>query len=261
MAALNFDFAENRTRTREAILMPYKRAPVTEAVIELRFAEPIDQETVEEAARRARRDYTFEDPDKGIEVHFDVAAQKAQFQQVWFGVKLSSSDRADVSIFRTTAFVCSRLAPYLGWEAFQPRAARDWDVLKKTFGSAKLARIGVRYINRIDVPLGSNLPLRVEDYLNVWPHSPEDGEPMTGYAMQIVRPLGVDGCWLILNSAIVPSPLIGFASFVLDLDVYRELDLPSRDDEVWALIERMRRHKNRVFESCVTDQARTLFDQ
>src|SRR5258707_5295508 len=51
MAALNFV----GNRTREAILMPYKRAPVTEAVIELRFAEPIDQETVKEAARRGRK--------------------------------------------------------------------------------------------------------------------------------------------------------------------------------------------------------------
>jgi uncharacterized protein (TIGR04255 family) len=68
--------------------MPYKRAPVTEAVIELRFAEPIDQETVEKAARRVRDDYTFEDPDKGTDVHFDVIAQKAQFRQIWSGVKL-----------------------------------------------------------------------------------------------------------------------------------------------------------------------------
>jgi uncharacterized protein (TIGR04255 family) len=241
--------------------MPYRRAPITEAVIELRFAQTIDSETVQKAVRRVRSEYTFEEPETGISAQLDMAAQKAEFQHAWSGVKLSSLERTDLSMFRTNGFACSRLAPYLGWEAFQPRATRDWDALRATTGPLALARIGVRYINRIDVPVATDVGIRVEDYLNVGPRSPEVDEPITGFTVQIVRPLGVDDCGVILNSATVESPLIGFASFLLDLDVYREKDLPRRDDELWALIERMRHHKNRVFESCITDQARTIFDQ
>jgi uncharacterized protein (TIGR04255 family) len=242
--------------------MEYKRPPITEAVIELRFAHPLDEATVQIAAKRVRGEYTFEEPEVGQHVHVDVSTKSTQFRTLWTGLKLSSVDRADIAIFRSNSFTCSRLAPYSGWEAFQPRAARDWDALKKTAGPIELARIGVRYINRIDVPLMPNVLISVEDYLSVWPHSPDDiGEAMTGYAMQILRPLGVDDFGLIVNSAIVPSPLIGFASFLLDLDVYRENALPRRDDELWSILEQMRHHKNRIFESCITERARAIFNQ
>lgn len=239
--------------------MPYAKAPITEAVIELRFARPIDLEVAKKAAQRVRPEYAFEDPEEEVHIQFDATTRKTQFQQVWSGVKLSSLDRADLSMFRTNSFVCSRLAPYLGWEFFQPRATRGWDALRRAAGALELARIGVRYINRIDVPVAANM--KIEEYLNVGPKTPTADRPITGYAMQIVGPLGADDCGLILNSATVPSPLIGFASLVLDLDLYREKDLPRRDDELWTLIEQMRHHKNRVFESCITDKARTLFSQ
>jgi uncharacterized protein (TIGR04255 family) len=241
--------------------MPYKRAPVTEAVIEARFLQPLAPEIAEGAAQKLRGEHQFEDPDKGFTLEFNVTTNTTEVHQVWSGVKLSSSDRTDVSIFRTNSFACSRLAPYLGWECFQPRAQRDWGVFRKTSGPVELARIGLRYINRVDIPASSGVPIRVEDYLNVSPKLPETGEAIFNYTMQVVQPIGADDCGLILNSASVPSPLIGFASFVLDIDVFREKDLPRRDKELWALIERMRHHKNSIFESCITDQARTLFDQ
>jgi uncharacterized protein (TIGR04255 family) len=83
---------------------------------------------------------------------------------------------------------------------------------------------------------------------------------VSGFAMQIIRPLGVDDCVLVLNSATVPSPLIGFASLALDLDVMRETSIPRRDEDVWELVNRIRDYKNRAFESCITDRARALFD-
>jgi uncharacterized protein (TIGR04255 family) len=242
--------------------MAYKRAPITEAVIELRFARPADQRDVEKAARRLRAEYFYQDPENSVSLKFDVGTQKTEVETLWTGIKLGSMDRTDVVIFRTSSFVCSRLAPYSNWEPFRDRAAQGWEVWRKTAGPIELARIGVRYINRIDIPLKGAQMVAAEDYLRFVPRSPDElREPMSSYAMQVVRPLGADDCQLVLNSSTVPSPLIGFASFVLDLDVYREANLPRRDDEIWALLERMRNHKNRVFESCITNAARALFDQ
>ena len=65
---------------------------------------------------------------------------------------------------------------------------------------------------------------------------------------------------LALNTATVAPPLIGFVSLALDLDVFREANLPQRDDDLWDIVNRMRGHKNRIFESCITDRARTLFN-
>lgn len=240
--------------------MAYKKAPITEAVIELRFARPFDPSVVEDAARRMKDEYFFEDIDDGINLKYEVGTSKAEIQTAWQGKKLSSLDRTDCLFFRTNTFVCSRLAPYTGWENFYERAARAWQVWRKVAGPTELARLGVRYVNRIDIPDASGAPMNVEEYLNVSPRSPEFGGHMSSYTMQIVRPLGSDNCVLVLNSSTVTPPLIGFAALALDIDIFRDTDLPRRDEDLWALINRIRAYKNNVFETCITDQSRALFD-
>jgi uncharacterized protein (TIGR04255 family) len=240
--------------------MRYARAPITEAVIELRFAKPCDKSVVETAGRRLRAEYYYLDNENTVQLRFEPAAQKSEVASTWAGVKLSSLDRADNVVYRQTTFVCSRLAPYTGWDDFLGRTKRAWQVWRKAAGVIALSRIGVRYVNRIDIPLAEQPLVRVEDYLNVVAKSPDDlGQALTSYMMQVVRPLGVDDCVLALNSGTVVSPLIGFASLALDLDVFREVNLPQRDEDLWDVLNRIRGHKNRIFENCITDRARALF--
>lgn len=240
--------------------MRYARAPITEAVIELRFAKPFEKSVVEKAGRRLREEYVYLDNEQVVQLKVAIAAQKSEVASSWAGVKLSSSDRADSIFFRQTSFVCSRLAPYTGWDDFFGRTVRGWQVWRKAAGPTLLSRIGVRYVNRIDIPLNEQRLVRIEDYLNVVAKSPDDlGQALTSYTMQVVRPLGVEDCVLALNSGTVEPALIGFVSLALDLDVFREVDLPQRDEDLWDLLNRIRVHKNRIFESCITDQTRALF--
>jgi uncharacterized protein (TIGR04255 family) len=58
----------------------------------------------------------------------------------------------------------------------------------------------------------------------------------------------------------VTPPLVGFAALVLDIDVFRETNIPRRDEDLWALVNRIRTYKNNIFETCITDQSRALFD-
>lgn len=251
------------TKVTKAVPMGYARAPITEAVIELRFATTFHQTTVEEAGRRLRDDYFYLDPESIVhfELKLEPAVQKAEPSAKWSGVKLSSLERTDSVFFRQNTFICSRLAPYTGWDDFFARTVRAWEVWRKSAGHTALSRIGVRYINRIDIPVENVALVRVEDYLNVFPKSPDDlGAPLSAYAMQVTRPLNADDCVVTLTTATVAPPLIGFASLVLDLDVFREANLPQRDDDMWDILTRMRGHKNRIFESCITDRTRTLFD-
>jgi uncharacterized protein (TIGR04255 family) len=242
--------------------MSYDRPPITEAVIELRFAQPHTPEAIKSAAARVRNEYHHEQQEELMKVQVDAKTSKTETKKSWLGIKLSSSDQTDLLFYRQTTFLCSRLAPYTGWEEFSARALRGWEAWTKKAGPTQLARLGVRFINRIDVPLETTSLLKVEDYLNLFPQSPKEFiEPMTSYTIQVVRPLGADDCGLTMNSGAVQPPLVGFASFLLDIDVFREKDLPLRSDELWALLDKVRVHKNRVFESCITDLARGLFNK
>jgi uncharacterized protein (TIGR04255 family) len=239
--------------------MTYKRAPITEAVLELRFTEPLAQKAVEETGNSVAKEYFYKEIEQSVNVVVEFPQPKVE--TVWDGMKLSSLDRADVLIYRRSAFVCSRLAPYIGWEEFMPRVRSAWAALRKNVGTTGIARIGLRYVNRIDIPLVEGETVNLEDYLNFLPKSPEAfGLPMTTFLVQTNRPLEADECSFMLLTTSVPSPLINTFSVALDLDVHREKEIPKRDDDLWALIDRMREHKNFIFENCITDRARALFE-
>lgn len=101
--------------------------------------------------------------------------------------------------------------------------------------------------------------MKISDYLRVYPEATAV-KRMVSYAMQMSGLLEEDSCRLVINSSLAPSPLVDYISVVLDIDVSRAGDPPQKDDEIWALIDRIRLHKNHIFEESVTDKARELFN-
>ena len=245
--------------------MPYSRPPITEAVVEFRTVNQIDQGTIERLGRKLSSVYPNSNTETLTEFEVNANENKAKVKPPeWLGLKLTSSDQADILTLRKDICGCIRLAPYIGWEAFSAKVKDAWSVWRKETGPLPLSRIGVRYVNRIDVPAASGL-IQVEDYLNLWPRSPDRFKlPMTSYAIQVSRPFGADNCNLLISSSNVASPLIGYVSFALDIDLSVEASadnpIPLRENDLWDLIGRMRDHKNSVFEACITDQARGLFN-
>jgi uncharacterized protein (TIGR04255 family) len=244
--------------------MPYPRPPITEAVIEIRVQGPIDREHLDRVQKRALARFPLSEElaHVGLRVEFPTPAAQAKIQHDWAGYKLSNVDRTDFLSIGPNVLNVSRLSPYPGWEAFSLGARQQWDEWKRIVGHQKIVRIGVRYINRIDVPLLERSVIDVEDYLTFHLTLPKIGLPaMTNFTVHARMPLGSDDCQLALNSAATPSPLIGHISFILDLDLSKENEVPQRDEDIWILIERMRDHKNHVFEACITDKARELFSR
>jgi uncharacterized protein (TIGR04255 family) len=251
---------EKRVSLTEPAAMPqYKRPPITEAVIEIRFEQPLPRPEVDKLQQRFRSEYAFSEDFVAYEVRVNPAARRADFEEQSSGYKLSSADRADVLLVTSAHVTCSRLAPYVGWDRFRARAEDHWRTWKRVTGYRKISRIGVRFINRIDIPAAGGEEVKISDYLRVHPEAPAV-KRMVSYAMQMAGPLEEDDCRFVINSSLVPPPLVDHASVILDIDVSRAGDPPQKDDEIWALIDRIRVHKNQVFEESVTDKARELFN-
>jgi len=240
-------------------MVEYNRPPIVEASLDFRFAREVERRLIEKAGKRFQQYYSNPNAEERVNVNIE-ARSDSRIKKQWHGLRFSSNDQTDTALLRVRNFVCSRLAPYPGWEAFERRARRDWEAFRRDVGFVEVSRIGLRYFNRIDVKINDSTTFEIKDYLNVYPQMPDVGmPPMTGYALQITRPVGTDDLSLILNSATVASPLIGFVSVALDIDIYRDVKLPQREDSQWELINEMHEWKNSIFEACVTNNARAIF--
>jgi uncharacterized protein (TIGR04255 family) len=237
----------------------YARAPIAEAVIEIRtqLADDVDLDQIAAVYEREAERY----PKKGSRFESQVVfspSQQPSTTHTVTGYQYHSADGKQVFQARLDGFAHSRLAPYEGWESFRDEARRLWDVYRDIAAPVSATRVAVRYINRLDLPL----PVAdFEDYLCTVPKlSPGLPQGLTGYFMQLQIPQEDLDAMLILNEGIVPPPAPDLASVVLDIDLHRDVSLPPGDEKVWAFLDDFRWRKNEVFEACITDAMRRMID-
>jgi uncharacterized protein (TIGR04255 family) len=241
----------------------YRRAPITEAVIEIRYAEPAGTDLLAKVCADFKTTYPFQHPLVNYDVTVGLPPPNVRGEAVTqinqaTGHRLSSMDQAEILLVWPLTFVVSQLAPYPGWDVFFGRFERDWNTWKRAVGYRKITRIGVRFVNRIDIPQVDRV-FEETDYLRVYAKLPESFGPVTGYGVQAQFPPDDEGCRLTLNSGLVPSPLVGYGSVLLDMDIAREITPPQNDEDIFVLLDKIRTKKNAAFEACITDQAREFF--
>lgn len=250
--------------TDEAPSLEYKYPPITEAIIGIDFDNSIDEETLSSLSKKYLKYYSGYQPHRNINVKFELEIgadgnnpANANVDQE-NGHRLTSSDMTEVLLLLPQTIVLSQLAPYPGWNTFFDRFTRDWNILNRHLGFRSIKRIGVRYINRIDIPVDGPL-IAHENFLNVYANFTDRFGPMSAYAVQIQVFMEDIKCRLAINSGSVQSPVLDCSSFLVDQDISREIDVPQKSEDIFELIEKIRVRKNEVFESCVSDHARALF--
>lgn len=238
----------------------YIRPPITEAVIDIQFADLITADDVKSFKEKFIGTYpSFEDVfSAGIKFDFKTS-QSSMLKPELAGTKMSSPDVQDLILLKEKSLTISRLAPYPGWDSIFDRFTRDWARWKKTFGYRRINRIATRYINRIDIPLGDK-SCDTNDYILIGIRSPELIGTIKNYTLRFSAEISAEKIKYLLSSATTQSPLREHASIILDIDVFKDEDAPQKDEEIEALVTRLREIKNRIFEDSITDNSRKLFD-
>ncbi len=237
----------------------YPKAPITEAVIDLRVNLPekivlgnLLEAYAEEKDRYPRRSkhFVFEGKMSAGEL---VAASASQKE---VGHVFMSQDGHQVFQAGLDGFSFSQLASYDRWETFSGEARRLWGIYRSMAQPELIKRLAVRYINRIDIPL----PVKdFKDYLRTLPEvSPEMDQGLSNFFMKLQIPRPEIKSTLVIQEAIIPPPNPSVVSILLDIDLYREVDVPNEETKIWDFFEDLRKSKNQVFEACITDQVRGL---
>ena len=229
-------------------------------VIDLRVASEVTEKNQETVVKRLKKLYPNSHALKTLNVSIDTTGGRVGFEQKSQGFRLSSEDQTNVVMVMPSGIAIARLAPYPGWKVVRAAAQAVWEVWRKSTPHINLSRIGVRTINRIDIPTDKKAQISMQTYLNFHPQLPHISEaPMHGYLMQVTLPTTKPKWIVTITSALVsPPPLLNYVSLLLDIDVFRTEEIPNNDTQLWEAIEDAHMLKNDVFETCITGETRKL---
>lgn len=239
----------------------YKKPPIVEAVIEVRFEDMLASTQLDKLISKQKTKFNvqkIEEVELKISGGQPEAGAQAETKTRLVGYKLTSNlNASDIIQVKANALSISRLPPYEGWENLLKDLKHyyNWYTNKK-FKS--LSRIGVRYINRIDIP--SDGKIKVEDYFKIFPHVPQTKFPdMNHFLVQTAAAIDNEKL-LTINMHRVPSPLLKHASIIFDLDVAQQANLPKNDAQLYQLLDEIREKKDFFFETLLTPKCKKLFN-
>jgi uncharacterized protein (TIGR04255 family) len=239
----------------------YSRAPITEAIIDLRVTLP-DGFSVDDLA----------------DIHPDIIDRFPTKEPIHTGsllfqtgpsIKIDASKEHHGFLFRSedglrifqatlSGFTFNRLAQYDTWEEFSSDARHLWEIYMRICQPSSVTRAAVRFINRLDLP---GPALDFKDYLRTVPEVSTDlPQGLSAYFMQLQIPQEDLNCMLIINEAFTPPTSPELVSVILDFDLFREHNWQSDDEDIWRFLEKLRHRKNLAFEASITDKTRRLID-
>jgi len=226
-------------------------------VAEVRFKSAADLKKLHVLSRKLAPFYPNEVQQKARGVSVDFSAESAQFTDEDDLLRRSSANETEIAVIRSKAISISRLAPYAQWEEFRSRIERDLAIVLKSKPHRQIERVGLRYINRIDIPTEDGIALH-EDYLNLHIQIPEVVERIGSYALMFDTLH--NGFSVRVQSGRIEAPIPDTMAFLLDIDVFKTDGVPQDLPQTMLLLDTMREEKNLLFEAFISDAARRLFD-
>jgi uncharacterized protein (TIGR04255 family) len=243
----------------------YDKPPITEAVIAFQFQDELATDGMAKVTEKFASSYPTYEPNfelaVSVERELNGIGAKATASTKLAGFRMSGGDQFDLIIFNTHDLAISRLAPYLGWVDLFAKARQSFETFRSLVGYRNLTRLAVRYINRLDIPSAVTDRIEPATYLRTFPAYPGlDPIAFDEFGTQVIFKVQDIQARARVATAGVPSPLIDHKSLLLDIDIFCVDDLPNRPESIYELLEKLHTAKNIVFETCVTDTARELFD-
>ena len=228
------------------------KAPIAEAAIEIRasLGLPVADEAYDKFRDAIIARYPTHVAMRFIAPHFHIESEteirtETAFSRV--GVRMESADKKTIIQAKNNGLVVSRLPPYESWETLIAEVRTLWSLYDKVFTPASVVRLGVRYINRIELEYVDN---RI-DFDKVFTAAPQipRGLPQTleSFTTRILMPIETHQATLAIVQALEAPAASGSHFAVLDLDAFSSTAMKPDADDMWMQLERLREVKNMAF--------------
>lgn len=241
----------------------YENSPIVEALCEFQFEPglPWDLTIPGLVYEEIRDEFPKKRQAKQVQVELSATAEEGIAQKVTTSDRmqfLQEDEKALVQVGPDLLAV-NRLKPYPSWEEFVPLIRKGFNAYSKAAPPKGIRRIGLRYINRIEIPGES---IKVEDYFRFYPFAgPDLPQEFARFIVGIHIPYeGLrDALRLQLASGTVETTDILTA--MLDLDYFLAKPGEVTLDKVFEWVEIAHGHVEEVFEACITDRLRQMFEE
>lgn len=240
-----------------------KKAPITEALIDLRVRLPEGSTFETLGAFRDAVAESYPNCRERRQWHTRFTLHKKEPPAVETetegpdGYILTSADGTQVVQARRDGFTFSRLKPYQTWEQLRNSAQELWKTYCDTVSPLMITRIAVRYINRIE------LPLPFEDFGEWLQTRPQVGpklpQGLAGFFFRANIPFDKPPGFVNVTQAIEPGNYKTQVPLIFDIDAFLTEEFSPDDSGVWKRFEGLREIKNRVFFDSITEKTKEMF--
>ncbi len=244
----------------------YKNSPIIEAVCEFIFTDGTKWDLtipglVYEAVRTK-----FPNKEQHLHQLINISTElpsdrvKSQIRRNEIAVFLTPDKKMSIQVGPHTLSI-NRLKPYTSWDDLKSHIEYAFGVLSNKVEIEGLQRIGLRYINRIEIPhksynlekyfqfrpfLGDNLPEVADSFIL--------GCAFSFYGAQ-------DTCKVQLTDAIPEKSGVDSSAFILDLDYFlaRPKTIEAKNALEW--VDRAHTNIESLFEGCISEPLRQIFEE
>jgi uncharacterized protein (TIGR04255 family) len=239
----------------------YPNPPIQEAICEIHFdlPQPLAKVQLESLMPSWSTDYPDQSfiEERGITIQVGAnGVQTTDRDDLGHRLICKSFDGKRLVQVSGQFLAVNQLRPYPGWEeGFRDAISNRAAELQTALGNMAFRRIGLRYINRIDIP---EVPLFWKTWFNFDLPSPAlEGSIPRQFQMQFNSTLPRE-CRLTINLVLLPPIEAGKSSVILDLDVIWE---GARKDfsDLASLLERVHQPHRLAFEAYLNEKTRKLF--
>lgn len=241
----------------------YQKPPLIEALCEFQFADGEWDWTIPGLVYQQIKDQ-FPTKRQASTVEFEVQADPDQVSQRLKGglgrLQFARADETALVQVGPQLLVINQLQPYPRWSQFKPLILATLEVYRQIARPAGFRRVGLRYVNHIQIPADS---VDLSIYFNFGPRlpAPMAADPIRSLLLRADLDQESHRGHLVLTLATAPGEGPGKPALILDLDfaTTRAQDIALEGIDDW--IEQAHNRIETAFEASITDQLRSLFEE
>lgn len=196
------------------------------------------------------------------QIHFQTVVHENRAEQQsedagWIGWEFKTANGKQLARFERDTFLFSRLKPYQRWAKFEAEALRLWHIHCSIARPQDIQRVGVRFINRIQIPVRR---FNIDEYLIGGPHQPSDLQlqSLHFFHQDLVAVPGHEYNINIIRTIQPPVNTQSGPILILDLDVFTLQPSDFSDSALAKKLSEMRWLKNKLFFTSITAKAKEL---